>query len=105
MAAYLMFKTKNPQPKLRILLLFLCRYRKCRRLSRMVQDGLFFSPKAYTGTPSGRKKTEAIRKRDETRRFISFLFLKSIKFSLCISTVNDSFHSTLIAVPVPLSEV
>ncbi len=72
-------KKKSPKPKksaafiLRISLFFLCRYHSIVRLPRTVQDVIFFTPKAYKGTPSGRKKSET--KKPQPKLRISLFFL------------------------------
>ena len=55
-------------------------FRQAVRLVRMLQDALFFAPKAYDGTPRGRKKGKYMKKSGEIRCFAGFSFLYLFKF-------------------------
>ena len=66
----------------------------------MLQDALFFAPKAYDGTPRGQKKGKYMKKSGEIRCFSGFSFLYF--FSLIL---NFSSWSYFIYALVTLSTV
>ena len=51
----------------------------------MLQDVLFFAPKAYDGTPRGRKKDKYMKKYGEIRYFAVFSLIVQfmLNFSYC----------------------
>ena len=61
------------------------RFRQVVRLPRKVQDGLFFAPKVYKGTPRGQKKVKTMLKSYKARCFVRFLYVyKSLLFCFLI---------------------
>ena len=66
----------------------------------MLQDALFFAPKAYDGTPRGQKKGKYMKKSGEIRCFSGFSFLYF--FSLILNF--SSWHHFIYAL-VTLSTV